>query len=43
MTVDSFLMDENEEEALLFANKAASISVTKNGAALSSPYRDQIK
>ena len=33
----------NLEEALLFANKAASISVTKIGAALSSPYRDQIK
>ncbi len=33
----------NLEESLLFANKAASISVTKIGAALSSPYRDQIK
>ena len=33
----------NLEEALLFANNAASISVTKIGAALSSPYRDQIK
>ena len=33
----------NLEESLIFANKAASISVTKIGAALSSPYRDQIK
>ena len=33
----------NLEESLLFANKAASISVTKIGAALSSPYRNQIK
>ncbi len=33
----------NLEDSLLFANKAASISVTKIGAALSSPYRDQIK
>ena len=33
----------NLEDSLFFANKAASISVTKIGAALSSPYRDQIK
>ena len=33
----------NLADSLLFANKAASISVTNNGAALSSPYRDQIK
>ena len=33
----------NLEDSLLFANKAASISVTKIGAALSSPYRNQIK
>jgi ribokinase len=30
------------EDALFFANKAASISVTKPGAALSSPYKDEI-
>ncbi len=30
------------EDALFFANKAASISVTKTGAALSSPYKDEI-
>ena len=31
-----------DEDALFFANKAASISVTKPGAALSSPYKDEI-
>ena len=30
------------EESLIFANKAASLSVRKEGAALSSPYRNQI-
>ncbi len=30
------------EDALEFANKAAAISVTKKGAALSAPYRDQV-
>ena len=33
----------NLKDSLIFANKAASLSVTKIGAALSSPYRDQIK
>jgi len=32
----------NIEDALQFANKAGSISVTKQGAALSAPYRDEI-